>query len=374
MELNFDILDSETDHIALVGYPYRAFRDVYEYLLAKCLYHQYWAEANETWPTFQYPQDALVHEVHRGTEIETEVVQSVLSDLIYNEQTKMQPMYYPIVSQAGSRDLIMIPQTLITSDAPSRLLRIHATKNPKHFLSRVSNHLGTRFVDKLANLFESQGFFVKKNVQLENVSKGAPDIDLLIVSRERTLGYFVFLIEAKSPIPSSWAKDHLRVTHSDSMPKAFKQVRRILDALKSEVGTDFMLKQVISMDPEPFPEGMMPLRTLIATSENAGMFFDTESSATSVVDYRTLTQIVQNSDGDVVYILKILNEARDAFQASYQSATQTFTMGNITVQYEVTQMSTIRTYEKNVWKSEGVDVSVADDFFANGGSRANPLG
>jgi hypothetical protein len=163
----------------------------------------------------------------------------------------------------------MICDKFIESDGLAQLLRVQAARSPEFFLRNVSQALGENFVELVATRFRDASFFVKKNVSLRPLSAELPDIDLLIVSREPTLGYYVFACEVKATLPANWAKDYLRVLRVDSLPKAFSQVDSVLDALGTEEGKRFLMRQVFALDNSPVQEGLILIRGLIRDAKRA---------------------------------------------------------------------------------------------------------
>jgi hypothetical protein len=310
--LKFDLLDAASAEISLKGYGYESFRRVYEYLLTKALYHRYYARANSTWASFQFPKDQIVEELVVGTGLAESEIRSILDDLTYSPNKKLQPMYYNIVDHPALPELLMTAESIIDDDIPAHLLRVQASRDPNWFLSKVSNTLGDQFVDRLASMFEEAGFLVQRNFQLASIDPKAPDIDLLVVSREETLGYFVYAIEAKATLPAYWAKDYLRSLNKGGLSKAFDQVASVLETLGSEAGINLLAERVLSLDPTPLSDGHIVLKSLIVTSQNSGMFFEKESSGCTIIDYRTLGQMIKASDGDVVYINGMLKSIREA--------------------------------------------------------------
>ncbi|MGI5259580.1 hypothetical protein [Streptomyces angustmyceticus] len=368
--LKFDLLDAASAEISLKGYSYESFRRVYEYLLAKALYHRYFARANSTWPSFQFPKDKLAEELAVGTELADSEIRSILGDLTYSSNEKLQPMYFNIVDHPALPEFLMTAESIIDDDIPAHLLRVQASRDPNWFLSRISNPLGDQFVDRLASMFEACGFFVQKNVQLAAVDPKAPDIDLLVVSREATLGYYVFAIEAKATLPAYWAKDYLRALNNGGLSKAFDQVNNVLKALGTEAGMNLLAERILSLDPEPLSDGHIVLKSLIVTSQNSGMFFEEKSSQCAIIDYRTLGQMVAASDGDVVYINQMLKAVREA--PLPEIAKVSVEVEGLSVTYDVVTDSDPVFFPSHEWKSASLDVQVARDFFENGGSRQNP--
>lgn len=373
LSLKFNLLDKGRSTVKLKGYNYEQFLSVYRFLLAKCLYHRHYARANDTWPAFRFNKLDLVWEISMNTGLDGGVIERIVRDISYSKKSaKMPPMYFSIIDHERLDEYIFIPDLFIVEDGPAQMLRAQATRSPERFLSDISGPLGDTFVHHLASLFEDAGFFVRQNVSLHGLDPTLPDIDLLVVSREATLGYFVFVCEVKATLPALWAKDFLRVLRTDSLPKAFLQVEKIREALRTDGGADLLMREILAMDNTPMKEGVVPVRGLIISSHNSGMFFDELSEKIQIIDHHTLSQIVQRCDGDVVYILSHLKSLRDKFDVEpHELALE---IGNLSVTYEVVTEGDVVPFAQAEWKSVGADVTVAEAFYEGGGSPFDVIG
>jgi hypothetical protein len=215
-------------------------------------------------------------------------------------------------------------------------------------------------------MFSNQGFECRKNLKLSKFDDQLPDIDLLVVSQEETLGYVIYSCEIKNPIPPRWAKDHLRVLSKDSIPKAFQQIERIKDFFHSEEGSQFLRSQLPREGLPHFgDEFLVVCNFLVITSNNAGMFFGNQEQA--IIDYRTLGRILNRCDGDVAYLLWALNNINQLTDEYLKIVPVECKVGARTVSYEVTQIGSILDFQKTEYKSTGVDKKLAQDFIREGG-------
>ena len=370
----FELLGGSSSTIQLSGYAYSTFYAVYRHLLTKALYHRYFAMANGTWATFQFPKRGLVQEISSATGLDNQAIISVLEDLSYSQRnSNLPPMYFSLIDHAKSSKYLMIPHQVAWSDGLIQLLRVQAIKSPGHFSRSIGRELGHRFAMRVASSFREAGFLVKTNVSLSVLDAAAPDIDVLVVSREATLGYCVFICEVKATLPALWAKDHLRALRADSIPKAFEQLRRINAILATEVGQRFLVEQIVSLDPSPPDDGLIAVHSLVITSQNAGMFFQEETKSTRIIDDRTLARILSRCDGDVVYLLQALRELPRLFGESYEQIWETVKIGERTVTYPAAAIKSIVDFDQNEWKSTGLDVKVAQEFFEAGHSPFDVL-
>ncbi|MEU7750124.1 hypothetical protein [Nonomuraea sp. NPDC049158] len=365
----FSILDAIDDVIELNGYTYADFRATYQHLFEKALYHRYFARANNLpWPTYTFSKSGLVSEISINTGIDASVVELILADISYGPITNdPHPMNYGIIDHPDSPDYFIIAERMIDQDGYTQLLRAQASRSPANFSTHISGPLGTALVSHCASFFQEAGFLTLSNVHLRDVDPQAPDIDLLVISREPTLGYCVFACEVKATLPAFWAKDYLRALRQDSLTKAFKQTNKVRSVLSTRAGYELIVNRILSADPNPLTDGVIVIRTLIVTSQNSGMFFEEESQTQAIIDYRTLSRIVDASDGDVVYLLEKLYGVREMFTPS--TATLSFQLDNVTVQYEVVADNPILEFEKTTWRSDGTDVQVTEQFLAEGRPR-----
>jgi hypothetical protein len=364
VRMKFDLLGGENSTVAFQEYDYVEFYRVYKYLLAKMLHHRYYAQANSTWATFIYPSGQLLQEIAMATDMDTLTVGKVMADLTYSRNSgRMFPEYFPAVKHHMSESYIIVPELLISADGLAQLLKVQAARSPTWFTSNVGGILGRNFVENLGSRIESVGFNVIKNIQLRKFDPSAPDIDLLVISKEATFGYVAFAIEAKGTIPGFWAKDYLRVLGQDSVRKAYDQTRKILLLLQRSEVHDYLVNLIMKTDPNPLPGGLMLIHVLIVTSQNAGMFFD--DADIQAIDYRTILQIFDNCDGDVVYVLDVLRKLREG--VDFEVVSTAVRVGDREVSYEEVKIGEPFILEKNRWKSGNVDQVVAEEFFAEGG-------
>lgn len=103
-----------------------------------------------------------------------------------------------------------VVQNLLKSNAPIRVIARDPPRLAEGVLDRVEiiegSHGDARIVNEAFN------------------GATLPDIDLLVISVEPTLGYVIFVCELKCPVPPRWAKDQLKVLNKDSVSQAFRQV------------------------------------------------------------------------------------------------------------------------------------------------------
>jgi hypothetical protein len=373
MDRDFGAIRPAFNDVKLPEYTFAEFLAVYQYLLAKALYHRYWALANDTYPATIFPIEQLHEEISIGAELSETAVVAVLTDLTYaRENAALPPMNYLLWRHEQATAYVIVPQRLISQDGLVSLLRVQSNRSPEWFSSHISGPLGAGLVDLIAARFRAEGYVVRTNVSLSGISAGLPDIDVMVFCREPTLGYVVFACEVKASIPALWAKDHLRVLRSDSLPKAFIQTAAIRDAVSSERGSEWLMTQVGEADTDPLPEGLVVFRTLIITSHNTGMFFTAEAVKNRIVDYLTLSHILAASDGDTAYVVSALSDLAELFDSPELIETQ-ISVDGVSVSYEQVPFARVVEFPKQAWRRDGTNVRVTEEFFAAGGSPFDAL-
>jgi hypothetical protein len=147
-----------------------------------------------------------------------------------------------------------------------------------------------KFTSSIAAKFAAQGFHCLTEVKLDTFDPALPDIDLLVISEEATLGYVLLICELKSPIPTQWSKDQLRVLNQDSVSKGFKQLDRLSAFFSSSQGVEFIASRLPTTKLAHFSKGFLVVcKYLVITSQNAGMFFSDMSH--TIIEYQTLDRI-----------------------------------------------------------------------------------
>lgn len=226
----FSILGPATD-IDLGGYSYREFYKVYRVLMMKALYHRYQASVNENIGCVLLGAHVLRDMLTAETGVPARTVALILQDLVYDKtavRDRVDASYFSLFREGAAPHRIMMrPSGFSKAEGLVGLLRVVAQRRPNVFLSNVSNMLGAQFVQRVKSAFESQGFLCRAHVSLRPIHPELPDIDLLVIAEEPTLGFVMLICEVKSPIPPCWAKDQLRALAPDNVSKAFRQTEAI---------------------------------------------------------------------------------------------------------------------------------------------------
>ncbi len=238
-----------------------------------------------------------------------------------------------------------------------------ALRRSNHFLAHVSGPLGDGLGDRMAAAFVDQGFRCLREVDLTPFDPSLPDIDLLVISEEPTLGYVILVCELKCPVPSQWAKDHLRALNDDGVSKAFRQCEKIAKFLTTERGLELILKWLPNGLPN-FDHFVVVLEPLIITSHSGGMLFESES--TPMFSYHTLERMLRASDGDIGYIQHMLRSYNGFVDANQRTQLVETNLLTRQVAFEMIDPEVIIHFPPNQWRTSGHRDEHIREFIASG--------
>lgn len=363
----FDLVADKS--VSVGGYSYADFCTVYRGLVVKALYHRYHCQINDSHGIIEMGLDEIAGDIEESTEdLSADVARQILLDMSYGEHaTDVDPLYFSLFRLAGEVDsIIMLPHHFAIWEGFVNFLRVLALRNPQQYLESFSKQIGDGLVHRLADGFHSAGFTADTNVTLPGGD--LPDIDLMVMSKEPTLGYVFLICEVKAPLPPRWAKDQLRVLQPDSVAKAFTQLQRILDFLSTEKGIRFLEDRTPAGGLADFEQHAIVIRALVATSDNVGAFFDHED--TPVLDFRTLERMLSRCDGDMHYVLTILSDLPDWADNCYRRRHISVDIGDMTVTYEGIELTALMDFDQASYVSAGIPEQMVRDMIAAG---ARPL-
>ncbi|WP_157138648.1 hypothetical protein [Asticcacaulis biprosthecium] len=367
LDAYFCIIAHDAD-ISLGDYSYSQFITLYRALLEKALYHRYHASVNDKVGPVFIPEHELVAAAMEESSLPAEVTKAILRDIVFDEaavKERVDASYFSLYRRHEDDDIVMRPHHFAINEGLVNVLRVIATRRPRLFLQNISQALGDGFVARQQRAWDAQGFIVRKNVSLREFDPSLPDIDLLVISEEPTLGYVMFVCELKSPVPPRWAKDQLRVLNKDGVSKAFQQAKTIEDFLGTEQGIAF-LRSVLPQEGLPHFDGFITvINHLIVTSDNAGMFFGDEE--TPIMNFRTLERLLRRADGDIVLIQRVIDDYNEVADSLISTKMIEFEMGTIKVRYEVVGDCQPLDFPQQSWKNSAERQAMIDDFIASGG-------
>lgn len=363
----FSLISTES-HIDLGGYSYRQFLDVYRMLLTKALYHRYYARAQHAVGAIFIPEEQLLDGISGDLGIPPDVGRCILKDLVCDcdaANDRVDASYFSLMRE-GTPDgrIVMRPHHFATAEGLVNMLRVVAQRRPSTFLEQVSNEIGRAFVQRVKAAWEAEGFVCLSEVSLRDFDPTLPDIDLLVISCEPTLGYVIYICELKCPIPPRWAKDQLKVLNKDGVSKAFRQVEVLQRFLRTEAGMN-LIARVLPKEGHPHFDGfVVSVDSLIITSDNAGMFFGTEN--TKMINFRTLERLLRRSDGDMALIQHVLATYPKHADEVLTTTMVEFQLGSLKVAYEAVTASPLLEFPQGHWRSSPERQKMIDEFIAEG--------
>jgi hypothetical protein len=367
--LYFDVILDKS--VSAGRYMFAEFISVYRLLLTKALYHRYHSRINDSHGIIPMPLDQLARDLEESDpSITAGTARQVVEDIAYGREAahaRLDPVYFSLYHLPDGDEILMLPHHFAMWEGIVNFLRLVALRSPQVFLRGFSHQIGQGLVDRLRRAVEAAGFICRTNVSLKKYGADLPDIDLLILSEEPTLGYVVLTCEVKSPLPPRWAKDQLRVLEADSISKAFEQLDRIDSFLHSDAGVRFLFDQLPEQGLPNFDEFAVAVRSLIVTSDNAGAFF---SGRRTIIDFRTFERLLSRCDGDMRFVLQALSSIPDWADASLTRTMVEFQVNDRTVAYEGIGTRTLMDFTQSSYRSIGAPESMLRDMLEDG---ARPL-
>ncbi|AZO67984.1 hypothetical protein [Mesorhizobium sp. M6A.T.Cr.TU.016.01.1.1] len=363
----FSILDP-TSSADLGGYTYAEFQTVYRFMLGNALYHRRFGEANDQVGAIFIEYDELVNDLEMATGLTRSKIASVLDDIIFDDSKraeKLDASYFSLMREgAGARRVVMRSVDFTTHEGLVNLLRVVAIRRPQLFLRNVGGELGVGFVARVKSAFETAGFRCLTEISLSKFDPQLPDIDLLVICEEPTLGYVLFVCELKGPIPPRWAKDQLKAIRQDGVSKAFRQSEAIQKFLRTPAGISAMKSWLPPDKPPRFESFVLVVEPLIVTSDNAGMFFGDEN--TPIANFRTIERLLKASDGDTAFIQHVIHTYNEEVDKIINRVVAKAEFAGIVVEYEGVADSPIMRFAQQSWRNSEERQAMIDAFLADG--------
>lgn len=362
----FTIIAPDTT-IDLGGFTYAEFFAFYEMLVAKALWHRHHAEVSGARGAVWMDEAELVAAAHDRLGIESVKLRRMLKDLVYDVaavKKRVSSSYFSLLRDGRSGRIALRPVHFCLHEGIVGFLRVMALRRSNHFLAHVSGPLGDGLGDRMEAAFVAQGFRCLREVDLAPFDPLLPDIDLLVISEEPTLGYVVLVCELKSPVPSQWAKDHLRALNEDGVSKAFRQCERISQFLTTDRGLELIRQWIPDEGLPNFDHFVVVLEPLIITSHSGGMLFEHES--TPVFSFHTIERMLRASDGDMAYIQHMLRTYNRFVDANQRTKWVETTLLTRTVAFEVVDPDVMIDFPHNRWCSSGDRDEHIRQFIASG--------
>ncbi len=364
----YTLLDEDAA-VRLGRYTYAEFLLVYKHLIGNALIQRYIGRVRKLDGAVVMERPKLVAMVADHSGLSADVCGAILDDItapMPGSKGQVDPIYFALHALPGER-IAMCASDFLVHEGIVNVLRLSALRDPENFLANVSGPLGHALTGRVRSMFERNGFVCKQDISLNGIGPGLPDLDLAVVSVEKTLGYVVYLCEIKNPLPPIWAKDQLRVLGKESVAKAFKQLDKIAKVFAAPEGVT-LLRSFFPKNGLPHMKDgyVVALHTLIVTSHNAGMFFNDEKH--TVIDYRTLERIVDAADGDVTYIDRVLRDMDQIADNGMKIVEAEVDIGELRVRHQGVALGALTEFRKNEYKSAGVDIAHLEEFIKDGAS------
>lgn len=334
------------------NYTYKELIEVYQSILFMALYERNYSEANDLSSVVTYQEDEFIENLSGEYSIERARCKTILQDLATASRGTFN--YFE-----RDKKFFLFPFCFSLIDGISAVLKQYARRDSDAFSANCAGIIGNTLVEKVSSYFASyKNFRILRDVKLAKFDAKLPDIDVLAVSYEPSLGFHFFVCEIKNSLVSTWAKDHLKVTGKKGfITKALSQIKLISDFLKTEPGQRLLYdiaKDLFSHLPlkKLFPTGFMAVvDNLIVTSQHIGMFFP--DAETTIINDDFFREIMKKSDGDVNFILHHLRHFNENIDACYERFKETVQIGEYEITYDACKMTGILQIEEHEYLSIG---------------------
>lgn len=321
--------DSQVD---IGGYKYEEFFKIYRCLLYISLYERYYSAANKISSVIIYNEALLVQQLSDETNINNKVTEKILSDISSSSRNTF-------IYLSQNNEYLLFSFSFSLKDGIGGILKQFAQKNSDDFSTHCGLIIGDSLVKKISSYFSDyRNFKILNDVLLKKFDTSLPDIDVLAISYEPSLGFHFFVAEVKNSLPATWAKDHLKSTGKKGfIKKAISQVNKLDQFFNTVEGQVFLkdmsLKAFPNLDMDNlFPSGFcIVMDYLIVTSQSIGMFFP-EQKLTIICD-DIFRDIVRKSDGDTNFIKYYLSTLNESLDSIFEIEKTKITIDNINISY-----------------------------------------
>lgn len=356
-------LESQVD---IGGYSYNEFIAVYRFVLGSSLYERAYSMANDLSCVISYSNDELVGPIFDQTGIDKSKSLKILHDIATCSEGALNHLQ-------NENKFLLFPFTFSLRDGISDMLKQFARSDHEGFSSRCANVIGNTLLTEIENSFlQYKNFRIAREVDLQDFGRELPDIDLLIISYEPSLGFHVYVCEAKNTLYASWAKEYLKAKGKKGfVEKAIQQVNKVGEFLNSDVGANFLFDHIQTLFSDLdikalFPTGdfLVLVEKLIVTSQNIGMFYPDEK--VSIINIQMLKLFVRKSDGDVTYIQHCLHSLNEMLDKSTERATEEVSIDGVLIRYDVASLKVLFKIEHNEYLRKNIDKEIEQEWLRTG--------
>jgi len=363
----------EDSSIKVRGYLYSEFISVYKVLMFYALYERHYSTANSVSSVITYTEYEISNAIQQQTpEISIVKIKKILEDISLSSRST-----FIFLRKESKYYLSAFSFTLI--DIISNFLRLHAKFEPDHFSSNIAHLIGNGLVLKIKKSFEQhKNYRVLCDVKLSKFDEKLPDIDVLAISYEPSLGFHLFIGEVKNNLPAVWAKDYLKASSKNGfITKAISQINVINEFLGTNQGERYLLdlikKNFKDLDLKKyFPHGFCVIKDkLIITSQSVGMFFPEKNIP--IIDGDTLCHIIDESDGDTNYIQFHINEFDKIVDECMEKCTEEMSLGGYNLQFDSVKIDKFFGLAQHTYISDGTFERLELDSLESGYTMAGSL-
>lgn len=348
----FSYIPEDSD-VMLDGYRYSTFIGIYKSLLTLALYERYYSKANNISGVITYREDELLGQaIQQYPEESRESLTKIFRDIAESSRCT-----FNYIQQENK--YMLNPTCFSLVDGIANILRLFAKTDPDSFSSNVSKIMGKGLVEEIKLKLEQYKYYkAYSDVKLDKFDPKLPDIDLLAISYEPSLGFHVFVGEVKNNLPAVWAKDYIKAKGAKGfITKAISQIETIKSFLLTGDGLAFVHELAVKAFPDLdidhlFPHGIfVVVDTIIISSQSTGMFFS--ENTIPIIDGDTLGHIIDESDGDTNYILFHLKGHSKFIDECTKRGTKKISVGDYTIEYDTISMEKVYGLSKNEFVSIG---------------------
>ncbi|MGI2159758.1 hypothetical protein [Shewanella baltica] len=363
----------EDSSIEIRGYLYSEFIGVYKVLMFYALYERHYSMANGISSVITYTEYEISNAIQQQIpDISIEKIKKIIEDISLSSRSTL-----IFLRKESKYYLSALSFTLV--DIISNFLRLHAKCEPDHFSSNIAHLIGNGLVLKIKESFEQhKNYRVLCDVKLSKFDEKLPDIDVLAISYEPSLGFHLFIGEVKNNLPAVWAKDYLKASSKNGfITKAISQANIINDFLSTNQGERYLLDLIKTnfkhLDLKKlFPHGFCVVKDkLIITSQSVGMFFPEKNIP--IIDGDTLCHIIDGSDGDTNYIQFHINGFDKIVDECMEKCQEEMTLGDYNIQFDSVKIDKFFGLAQHTYISDGTFEQLELDSLESGYTMAGSL-
>ncbi|UQY33952.1 hypothetical protein K8U54_19915 [Pseudomonas fulva] len=355
----------ESSEASLGDYSYCEFYKVYHNLLLFSMYERYHASANQLSCVITLAETEISEHISKVTEVPLGNCVTILKDISSSSRGTFN--YLP-----SQQKYLLLPFSFSLKDGISSMLKQYASRDSDRFSGQFAIIIGDALVEEISKLFSQfRNFKTEKEILLQNYDPSLPDIDVLALSYEPSLGFHAFVCEVKNNLPATWAKEYLKTKgKKGAITKALEQAQKLKNFLKTSQGIDLLQgliqKKFSHLDFQKlFPTGYcITIDFLIVTSQSMGVFFP--DRATAILNNTMLKHIVSRSDGDTKFILWHLWNMQRYITATYEEGHGSLHLEAVTIKFSTPRIKSYINIEQNSYLSDGQLESLEEESLRTG--------